>query len=66
VGAFFSINVGEHIPAEERLLCFYREPTHPVLVSDDVTQLWERKLASEFAEARKTDAYVRSRKKRRK
>lgn len=60
VGAMFSINVGETISLEERMMCFYREPRHPVLVSDYVTGILERKNAEQFAESRKTKAYLKS------
>ena len=66
VGAMFSINVGETIGQEERMMCFYREPRHPVLVSDNVTGVLEQKQAAHFAESRKTKAYLRSKDKRRK
>jgi hypothetical protein len=65
-GAMFSINVGETIGLEDRMICFYREPRHPVLVSDNVTGVLEQKLAEHFAESRKTKAYLKSKEKRRK
>ena len=64
VGAMFSINVGETISLEERMICFYREPRHPVLVSDNVTGVLERRHAEHFAESRQTKAYLRSKEKR--
>ena len=66
VGAMFSINVGKTIGLEERMICFYRESRHPVLVSDSVTGVFEQKQAEHFAESRKTKAYLRSKEKRRK
>jgi hypothetical protein len=60
VGAMFSINVGETIELEERMFCFYRRPSHPVLVSDIVTGVLARKNAEHFAESRKTRAYLKS------
>jgi hypothetical protein len=41
VGAMFSINAGETIGLEERMICLYRDPRHPVLVSDNVTGVLE-------------------------
>jgi hypothetical protein len=65
VGAMFSINVGETIGPEDRMICFYRELRHPVFVSDNLTGVFERKQAEHFAESRKTKAYLRSKEKRR-
>jgi hypothetical protein len=64
VGAMFSINVGETIGLEEKMICFYREPRHPVLVSDHVTGILEQKYAEHFAESRKTKAYLKSKRRR--
>jgi len=65
VGAMFSINVGETISMDERMICFYRSPQHPVLLSDHVTAVLERKHAEHFAESRKTEAYLKSKRRRR-
>ena len=64
VGAMFSINIGETIGPQDRMICFYREARHPVLVSDNITGVLERKHAEHFAESRKTKAYLKSKGKR--
>jgi len=60
LGAMFHLNVGDSVPLEDRLISFHYNPQHPVLVSDHVTDRHTYKLASEFFEARKTKAYLKS------
>lgn len=66
LGALFTLKVGTDIPEIEREICFYSNPLHPILVSDRLSRLFGLKLAKEFCEARKTEAYLRARARRRK
>jgi hypothetical protein len=66
LGAMFTLTVGDFVPMEDRLICFRFNPQHPVLVSDRLGDQLSYKLASEFFEARKTKAYLRSLAKQRK
>ena len=59
LGVLFTLNLGWSIIDMEKETCFYRGFKNPVLISENVTRLWEQKQAREFHEARKTQAYLK-------
>jgi hypothetical protein len=60
LGVTFHVHIGDRVGLEERLVCFYHNPQHPVLVSDHVQNQYDYKLAVQFYEAKKTKAYLRA------
>jgi len=60
LGVLFHLHVGDIVGFEERFMCFYHNPQHPVLLSNYVQDRHEFKLAAQFFESRKTAAYLRA------
>lgn len=58
------MNVGAGIDQVTREQCFYRNPNHPIMVSTTLTKDWERRLAQNYNESRKTQAFLDARAKR--
>jgi hypothetical protein len=63
-GLIYILQVGDRVPLEARETCFWANPLHPIMVSDEVTAVLEQKLGSHFMECRKTDAYLRLKERR--
>lgn len=63
-GVMFSLNVGKRIEPEMRFTCFHENPTHPILVSDDVTEAVWKKVSEQYHESRKTKSYLAAKAKR--
>jgi len=64
LGLIYQLNVGTGIDPMALETCFYRNPEHPIVISHDLTAVLERGLVRQFSKARKTDSYLRAKKKR--
>lgn len=63
-GMMITLNIGSEIPIEMHMVCFWKNSSHMIMVSDDITSALEQKFASQFAESRKTRSYLVSKAKR--
>jgi hypothetical protein len=64
LGVLFTLEVGSQIGPEMREGCFYRNANHPIMVSNSITDVLERKFSREYLESRKTRAYLSAKAKR--
>jgi hypothetical protein len=58
-GVLFMLSVGRLVPLEMRMTCFHRTPTHPVFVSNPITDKFNAFLGKQLVESRKTNAYLK-------
>jgi hypothetical protein len=65
-GVLLSLNVGETIETDMRMICFHQSPTHPVFVSSEIMGVYNARLGKDYVGSRKTKSYLRQRAKRRK
>jgi hypothetical protein len=63
-GVAFTLEVGSMIEPEMKKFCFYRNPDHPILISEELTALTRRHLAKHISEQRETRSYLSARTKR--
>jgi hypothetical protein len=59
-GVLFVLNTGKTIDADMRSICFYTNPTHPVFVSEDITEKWNQQLGRHYHNSRKSKRYLES------
>jgi hypothetical protein len=59
LGLTFMLNVGKGVPLETRESCFRDNPDHPILVSEGVTAILEKRHMEQYWESRKTHAYFK-------
>jgi len=64
-GMLFILSTGEGIPPETAAFCFYRNPGHPIFISENLTARVEQLFAGQFLRARKTQAFLRQRERHR-
>jgi hypothetical protein len=62
LGANFVLRAGNGMPWQMVDTCFYHNPVHPILVSDEVSGIIEERQMEQFTESRKTRAFDQSRK----
>jgi hypothetical protein len=64
LGLMYQLNIGAGMDQATRETCFYRNSNHPIMVSTTLTKDWERRLARNYNESRKTKAFLNAREKR--
>jgi hypothetical protein len=62
LGSNFVLRAGNGMPWQMVDTCFYHNPVHPILVSDEVSGIIGDRQMEQFTESRKTRAFVQSRK----
>jgi hypothetical protein len=63
-GIMFMLTVGKQMPTESSRICLHKNPGHPIIISDELTDKFERQFARMYLESRKTAAFLRSKAKR--
>jgi hypothetical protein len=57
-GLAFTLRAGKLIDLETRMTCFHENPSHPILVSDDVMGVMYKRIAEHYGESRKTKGFL--------
>jgi hypothetical protein len=63
-GILFILNIGREISSEMKWLCLYQNPSHPIIVSQEITAKLEKMFATMYLKSRKTRAFLESKAKR--
>lgn len=59
-GILFMMHVGKNLPSETRAACLWHSDSHPIMVSDKLTDQVEQIYVKSFVAARKTNAFLRA------